>query len=387
MRLSFALLLGITASAPGAAVGEPVAVQARAHRAFRPVRSPEVRPDGSVTFRFRAPDAKTVSLLREGRAPERMKAGEDGVWSFSTAPLAPGYYVYSFLAGDVPLADPSNEQSTEVVVGGHESLLHVPGPATLPWEARDLPHGTLHRHAYTSAAIGEARSYWVYTPPGFEAAGAKRYPLLYLLHGVMNTATAWLTAGRADVILDNLIAEGRAKPMIVVFPAGYGFANAPDQIGELFTAATDQRKVLEVFTITLLEEIGPQVERAYPVEPGREARAIAGLSMGGAQALYVGLNHPDRFAWIGAFSAAVPLFAAGYGACFPAPGTGAKPRLLWLSVGREDFLLAPNRHLGAWLRSKGLTVTAVENPGLHEWPVWHRDLAAFAPLLFQAQAN
>lgn len=389
----------------------PAPAKTQAPRMFRAVRSPAVYADGSVTFRFYAPGAKKVLLVRDGVAPVKMCLGPhgfagtsspnvpsrnaldapqglldaSGVWSLTTTPLAPDFYTYFFIVDGVPMADPSNTLATEVAVGGHESILHVPGPDSLSWEARDIPHGTLHRHEYTSATLAESRSYWVYTPPGFDPASQKKYPVLYLLHGVMDTDTAWIAAGRANVILDNLIERGQAKPMIVVFPLGYGFSKVPDRVGDLLLNAVNQRQVMDVFAAALLDEICPQVERIYPLEKDRESRAIAGVSMGGAQALHIGLNHLDRFAWIGSFSGAFPMFAEGYGAFFPHLETEASPRLrlFWISIGTEDFLLGSNREFNAWLESKGVRFTGVETPGAHEWPVWHRNLAAFAPLLFK----
>lgn len=363
----------------------PASAKTQAPRMFRAVRSPEVHGDGSVTFRFYAPGAKNVLLARDGGTPVKMSQDGSGSWSLTTAPLAPDFYTYFFIVDGVPTADPSNTLAAEVAVGGHESILHVPGPDSLSWEARDIPHGTLHRHEYTSHAVAESRPYWVYTPPGFDSTSRKKYPVLYLLHGVMDTGTAWITAGRANVILDNLIERGQAKPMIVVFPLGYGFPDVPDRVGDILLNAVNQRKVMDVLATTLLDEVGPQVERTYPVEKGRESRAIAGVSMGGAQALYIGLNHPDRFAWIGSFSGAIPMFAAGYGAFFPHLDAEASPRLrlFWVSIGTEDFLLGSNREFTAWLKSKGVRFTGLETPGSHEWPVWHRNLAAFALLLFK----
>ncbi len=369
----------------GAAFAQtPAITKPQAPRLFRMVRSPEVHADGRVTFRFYAPGAKNVLLVRDGGTPVKMSLDGSGAWSMTTAPLSPEFYTYFFVVDGVPTADPSNTLATEVAVGGHESILHVAGPKALAWQARDIPHGILHRHEYSSTAVAESRQYWVYTPPGFNKASRKKYPVLYLLHGVMETGTAWITAGRANVILDNLIERGQAEPMLVVFPLGYGFPDFPDRVGDLLLNAVNQRAVMGIVATTLLEEIGPQVESSYPVEKGRESRAIAGVSMGGAQAMYIGLNHPDRFAWIGSFSAAIPMFAEGYGAFFPQLAAAVDPRLrlFWIAIGTEDFLLDSNREFSAWLKLKGTRFTKIETPGGHGWSVWHRDLAAFLPLLF-----
>jgi enterochelin esterase-like enzyme len=352
----------------------------------RAVRSPEVHADGRVTFRFRAPGAKKSVLVLDGAAPALMLPDENGVWSFTTAVLAPDFYRYYFVVDDVALADPSNPLAKTVAVGGHESMVHVPGSDSLSWEVRDIPHGVLHRHEYHSVTVGESRAYWVYTPPGYNSEAPRRYPVLYLLHGVMEDSTAWVTAGRANVILDNLIERGLAKPMLAVFPLGYGFANVPDRVGDLLNGTVKQQQVMDVFAKSLVNEVMPQVERNYRVEKGRQSRAIAGLSMGGSQAIYIGLNHLDQFAWIGSFSAASIMFIPGYEKYFPNLGAGAHPRfrLFWVSVGTEDFLLSANRRFTAWLQSKNVQFTGIETPGGHAWMVWRRNLTEFAPLLFQS---
>lgn len=379
-RLALSLSLAVAVALSGAPAAR---AQGAAPRFGRAVRSPEVAPDGRVTFRFRAPGAKQVVLAREGAAPALMRLDESGgVWSLTTDALAPDFYAYFFVVDGVALADPANPLAKPVAVGGAESLAHVPGPDSLPWEERDVPHGALHRHEYASAAVGERRAYVVYTPPGFDPASRERYPVLYLLHGVMEDETAWTAAGRANVILDNLIARGAAPPMIVVFPLGYGFGDVPDRVGDMLTGVADQRRVMDVFARTLVDEVVPRVERDYPVRRGPESRAVAGVSMGGAQALYVGLTRPDRFAWVGAFSPATIMFGADFDMFFPSLG-GVRPRLVWSSVGADDFLLGSNRAFGAWLDAKGVRSTRTETPGDHAWTVWRRDLAAFAPLLFR----
>lgn len=352
----------------------------------RAVRSPEIHSDGRVTFRFPAPAAKKVVLVLDGVAPALMNLDPNGVWTLTTAALAPDFYNYYFVVDDVALADPANPLAKSVVVGGHESIVHVPGPDSLIWEVRNVSHGVLHQHEYHSATIGESRTYLVYTPPNYDPEAKKKYPVLYLLHGVMEDETAWITAGQANVILDNLIERGRAKPMIVVFPLGYGFANAPDRVGDLLMGTVNQQQVMDRFASSLIDEIIAQVERNYRVEQDREARALAGLSMGGSQAVYIGLNHLDRFAWIGSFSAATIMFGFDYGKFFPnlSVDLNAQLRLFWTSVGTEDFLLNAHRHFITWLKSKNVKFTGLEMAGKHEWTVWRRNLSEFVPLLFQS---
>src|SRR3984893_5480939 len=188
--------------------------------------SPEVHANGSVTFRFRAPNAKEVKLGLEGAEAVAMQSDSQGVWSVTTAPLSPDYYGYSFIADGVRLIDPSN-QFLKPNLLATENAVHVPGPASLPWELNDVPHGEIHHHSYKSAVAGDDRDYYVYTPAGYDARAKKTYPVLYLLHGFSDDASGWTAVGRANVILDNLIAQGKAKAMIVVTPLGYGTMEFP----------------------------------------------------------------------------------------------------------------------------------------------------------------
>lgn len=377
----------MTALALVASAGSAQAVQPESLRAPRfgaDVRSPEVGRDGRVTFRLKAPGAQAVSLAREGEPRVRMRQDDRGIWSITTDSLPPDYYLYTFVVDGVAMADPANPLSNAVVVGGSASLVHVPGPAELPWEMNDVPHGALHQHAYRSSLFSETRDFWVYTPPGYDPAAARRYPVLYLLHGVMDDARAWTAAGRAHVILDNLIARGVATPMLLVMPLGYGFPQAPDRMADAFNLG-EQPRVMRAMTSSLLEEVIPEVERAYRVAGGREGRAIAGLSMGGAQALAIGLGHPERFSAIGSFSGALVMYGGRFEPWFPRVGgdSTVQRQLLWLACGTDDFLIGVNRYYADWLRTKGVRFTMTETPGAHTWTVWRRDLVAFALLLFR----
>ncbi len=355
----------------------------------QPLISPEVHSDRHVTFRFRAPNAKEVMLAREGNeSPLPMQKDEQGVWRVTTDPLEPDFYGYSFVADGVSLIDPSNPLIKPNLLHT-QSIVHVPGPASLPWEVNDVPHGTIHHHFYKSGVVGDVRDCYVYTPPGYDSkidlrpTAKKLYPVLYLLHGFSDDATAWAAVGRANVILDNLIAQGKAKPMIVVMPLGYG---APEILSHGFSAfhdATLVQRNLDKFRDALLTEVIPQVERAYRVLADRNSRAVAGLSMGGAESLYVGLSALDRFAWIGAFSSGG--LPEDFDALFPALDSkaNARLRLLWIACGMDDRLIDVNRKFRDWLKSKGIEHTDVETPGAHAWMVWRRNLASFALLLFQ----
>ena len=373
-----------------AASGDGQTPQPESHsqpRIGQATRSPEVQPDGRVSFRFRAPNAREVFLARDDAPQLAMTRGDQGIWSVTTAPLPPDLYSYMFVVDGVTLADPANPLCKPIITGGNESLVHVPGPYFLSWEDNDVPHGTLHLHRYRSADHRRGARVLVYTPPGYDPTARHRtYPVLYLLHGVMDDASAWTTAGRAAVILDNLIAQHQARPMLVVMPLGYGFTNVADRMALQFGGPSDQKKIMDVFTSSLLAEVIPQVERAYLVTQDRAARAIAGLSMGGSQALYIGLNHLDCFAWIGSFSGAFIMYGASYEKWFPdlSVQTNRRLSLLWLACGTDDFLFGANRKCRDWLQAKQVRFTAIDTPSAHTWPVWRRNLTEFVPLLFQA---
>ena len=262
-------------------------------------------------------------------------------------------------------------------------MVHVPGPPSLPWEMNDVPRGEIHHHFYASGVAGDQRDFYVYTPPGYDPAAKTTYPVLYLLHGYSDDASGWTAVGRANVILDNLIAQGKAKPMIVVMPLGYGTMEIIT-LGWGAWSHTDVRdKNFSNFREALLTEVMPKVESEYRITKDRNSRAIAGLSMGGSESLLTGLNNLDKFAWIGAFSSGgIPDdFEKDF------PGLDAKAnqqlRLLWIACGTEDRLITVNRNLREWLKSKGIQHTDIETPGMHTWMVWRRNLAEFAPLLFR----
>jgi enterochelin esterase family protein len=347
-----------------------------------PLISPDAHADGSVTFRFRAPNAHEVELVREGAEPQAMQKDDQGVWSATTAPLAPDYYGYSFVADGVRLIDPSNYLLKPNLLTT-ENAVHVPGSLSLPWELNDVPHGEIHHHFYKSAVAGDDRDYYAYTPPGYDSAAKKTYPVLYLMHGFSDDASGWTAVGRANVILDNLIAQGNAKPMIVVMPLGYGTMEFP-HLGWGSWSHTELRDTnFKKFSEALLTAVMPQVDKEYRVTQNRDARAIAGLSMGGSESLLTGLNNLDKFSWVGAFSSGgIP---DNFQKDFPSLDAKANQQLhlLWIACGAEDRLITVNRNLREWLKSKGVKATEIETPGMHTWMVWRRNLAEFAPLLFR----
>jgi enterochelin esterase-like enzyme len=350
--------------------------------------SPEVHPDRTVTFRFRDPNAKDVALNLEGVAkPQPMAKNDQGVWSVTTQPLEPDYYGYSFEADGVHLLDPSNTLMKPNLLS-QSNEVHVPGSPPADWETTEVPHGVVHHHFYHSAVVGDDRDFFVYTPPGYDPNAAASYPVFYLQHGYSDGADGWVAVGRANFILDNLIAQGKVKPMLIVMALGYG---APEVLQRGFGAFRDPSLIqrnMDKFGEALITEVIPQVEKIYRVKADREDRALAGLSMGGAESLYVGLNHLDHFAWIGSFSAGG--LGDKYDTEFPALNSGANAQLhlLWIACGTEDRLIEPNRKFREWLTSKGgVQHTDIETPGMHTWMVWRRNLIAFAPLLFQSQTH
>jgi enterochelin esterase family protein len=273
-----------------------------------------------------------------------------------------------------------------------------------------VPRGAIARHPFRSAVAGDDRDFFVYTPAGYDAHRAQRYPVLYLLHGLGDDAERWLTGGGgANNILDNLIAQRKAVPMIVVAPLGYGTSRGP--------AGGRTAENITGYTKILLDEVMPMVDKAYNVSRKREERAIAGLSMGGAESLYVGLNHLDTFAWIGAFSSAPMLWPPAVAAAAPpstaGPGSGrgrtppaidpaafpktfpaldasanSRIRMLWIVCGTADGLIGVNRQFKDWLRSKGVRFTEDEVPDVgHVWPLWRQNLTDMVPRLFQAKAK
>ena len=360
-----------------------LAATAQAQTPPAPLVSPEVHADKSVTFRFRAPNDKEVAVSLEGvPKPFPMQKDDLGVWSVTTGPLAPDYYGYTIIADGVGMFDPSNHAVKPNFLG-RSSIVHVPGPASLSWETGNVPHGEIHHHFYKSGVVGDDRDFYVYTPPGYDPRGKQTYPVLYLLHGFSDDASAWTAVGRANVILDNLIAQGKAKPMLVVMPLGYG---APEVLSRGFGAFRDRAltdRNFDRFREAFLTEVIPRVEDEYLVIKDRNSRAIAGLSMGGSESLLTGLKTLDKFGWIGAFSSGG--ITEDFDKEFPAldAKSAEQLRLLWIACGTDDRLIDINRKIRAWLATKNIKHADIETPGAHTWMVWRRNLTEFSSLLFR----
>ena len=367
-------------------------------RGAAPVRSPEVASDGRVTFRLRAPNAKEVAVAFTGqRLP--MQRDDQGIWSTTSGPLSADYYAYSFQVDGTTINDPSNRQ-VQTSFGSFQSLFVVPGPE--PWfPAADVSRGAVARHSFRSTVANDTRDFFVYTPPGYDPRRSSPYPVVYLLHGLGDDAERWMNGGAANVILDNLIAGGKTVPMVVVTTLGYGVSNGP--------AGAMTPESMTGYTKSLLTEVMPAVERAYHVSRRREERAIAGLSMGGAQTLYTALNNLDKFSWMASFSGAFVMWPRDVPAQGPPPGgrgRGGVPsldpavfartfpqldakansqiRTLWITCGTADSLIGVNRQFKEWLRSKGVQFTEEEAPDVaHVWPYWRKNFSEFAQSVFR----
>jgi len=353
-----------------------IAIQAQTPPA---VQSPEVQPDGEVTFRLFDPGAKEVLLNFEGAPkPSSMTRDDSGLWSITVGPLDPDLYGYGFIADGVNLLDPNNPTIKPNLIQP-QNVVEVNGATPQLWNVAEVPHGVIHHHFFKSKVVGDQRDFYVYTPPAFDPKAKTKYPVLYLLHGYSDSADGWTAVGKANAILDNLIAQGKVKPMIVVMPLGYG---TPEMLKNPWERNSLRVKNYERFQTVLLTEVMPQAEALYPISAKRTDHAIAGLSMGGAESLLTGLNHPDKFAWIGAFSQG--QFGTTADVAFPALDAkqAAQLRTLWIACGTSDRLIDDNRKFKTWLKSKDIAFTDIETPGAHTWMVWRRNLINFTPLLF-----
>lgn len=340
-----------------------------------PVVSPEIQADRSVTFRIKAPQAKEVVVRGQwAKAPLALSKGEHDVWSGTSTPIAAGVWEYSLVVDGVAMIDPGNS-AIKPMREPRTSILTLAGTPPELWDFQDVPHGTVHSHVYQSQAFGSPREVSIYTPPGYESSTAV-YPLLVLQHGSGDNQSTWTAHGKAHFIFDNLIAAKRAQPMVVLMLNGHAPAasRAEDPAQRWLQSMEGFRKELTLDAL-------PLVERLYRVAKQPDQRAIAGLSMGGGQALGAGLTI-DGFGWIGAFSAAAPPTSMIDAALANNAATNARLRLLWIAIGKDDFLLERNTTFIALLKDKGVTHEYLLTEGDHSWPVWRRYLGEFVPRLF-----
>ncbi|HUA58647.1 MAG TPA: alpha/beta hydrolase-fold protein [Verrucomicrobiae bacterium] len=398
------------------------------------VTSPEVLPDGHVTLRLLAPNAQNVTLSagdvpREafppspadaaaqpgpGRGGFALHKGDNGVWEIAFGPVPPGEYRYVFsVDGASNLQDPRNTSVSQSNTQNW-SLFYVPGADFM--DVRDVPHGAVASVTYYSKTLKKFRRMHVYTPPGYETSNRK-YPVFYLLHGAGDCDDSWTSVGRANFILDNLIADGKAKPMIVVMPAGHTTQTQGGGRGAARGAApaanTPRRPQFDDdFVEDFNNDILPYAESHYRIQADRAHRAIAGLSMGGGQTLYISIPHLDKFAYIGVYSSG--LFGipgagggrgrGGAGAAAPAENPGPNPvtvweeenkanldnpalkkglKLFWFSTGKDDGLISTSKATVDLLKKHGFDPVFEESTGAHTWINWRNYLNEFAPRLFQ----
>jgi len=361
---------------------------------------PRVDKAGRVEVRLKAPDATKVRLNFWSGPKIDMLKQADGFWTITTERLAPGLHYYTLVIDGVEMNDPASH----AFFGGskHASAVEVPEPGVDYYDIRAVPHGQVREVWYDSKATGTWRHALVYLPPGYEEQTKARYPVLYLQHGGGEDETGWIRQGRANFILDNLIAAGNCKPMIVVMAYGYarsaGYA-APDLTGkpfgspEMMKAMQDMAKAFED---DVTQALIPFVDATYRTIADRDHRAMAGLSMGGMQTFQITLNHLDLFSYIGGFSGAgglqmisgqAPDWKSAYNGVFADPAVFAKKvHLLWLGVGtvEPERMRDGIRKFHTALTEAGIQHIYWESPGTdHEWQTWRRDLKDFAPRLFQ----
>jgi enterochelin esterase family protein len=354
------------------------------------VVSPEVSSDHKITFRILAPKVESVRLTG-GDIPglgqgSQMTKGTNGVWEVTIGPINPGAYRYNFNVDGVSVIDPRNPATSESN-NNTWSLVNVPGADWM--DTMDVPHGAVASVTYYSTALKRFRRLHVYTPPGYEL-GKGKFPVFYLLHGAGDSDDSWTSVGRAGFILDNLIAAKKAKPMLIVMPAGHAGAF---RMG-------GPRPAVDEFAQDFLDNIMPLIEKNYRVYTDRKSRALAGLSMGGGQTLNIGIPNLEKFAYLGVYSSGVfGITGGGRGGSTNAPAgpsfeeqhraklDDAKLkkglRLFWFATGKDDFLVATSRATVEMFKKHGFDVVYKETDGAHTWINWREYLNEFAPQLFQ----
>ena len=358
--------------------------------------SPEINADNTVTFRLLAPGAQNVEITGDFLKPEdggsaKMNKGDDGLWTYTTpAPLAPELYSYSFLADGVRTMDPSNVYAIRDVATVTNVFL-IDGDRAHLYKVNDVPHGTVSRVWYDSPGLGLNRRMTIYTPPGYEDS-KESYPVFYLLHGAGGDEEAWIALGRTAQILDNLIAEGKAEPMIVVMTNGNPTQQAaPGETSEGFIRPTmDISRMNRGEFETSFPDVVSYIDSHYRTKADKAHRAIAGLSMGGFHSLHTSKLYPDMFDYIGLFSAAIFPFEGRDGADVYQDMEGKlktqfekKPKLYYIAIGDQDFLYEDNVKFRKLLDEKGYPYTYYESPDGHIWKNWRIYLTEFAPKLFK----
>lgn len=342
--------------------------------------SPDVKSDNMVTFRFQSKTAKDVSVSAQfEKAPVKMSRDTSGIWSVTLGPVKPDIYPYNFIVDGTSVADPKNS-AIFPNEGFQSSLVEIPGSSRLVHTVRNVPHGTVSYRYYQSPELG-TRPVVIYTPPGYERDSKTKYPVLYLLHGTTDTEETWTKVGRANIILDNLIAEGKAKPMIIVMPYGRAYPLISKSSGSLRTWEN-----LQAFKTDFLNNLLPFVEQNYRIKADRDNRAIAGFSGGGGETLFLGLNNPELASWICGFAPGMlkEEFDRNNAGAFKDPAqTNQRLKLFWIGVGKEDMLYPIVSEYIEVLKSKGIKHETFITDGGHTWMNCKRYLATIAEKLFK----
>ncbi len=360
------------------------------------INSPEINPDNSVTFQLLAPNADEVKLSGDWMKPEgmvpasvAMTKGDKGVWSYTTEPLGSELYSYSFSVDGLKTTDPNNPFLIRDVASVTNIFIVGGGQADL-YKVNDIPHGTIAKRWYDSPGLGMDRRITIYTPPGYESSNEK-YPVLYLLHGAGGDEEAWISLGRSAQILDNLIAQGKAQPMIMVMPNGNVIQDAAPGEGSkgFYKPQFMIEKTMDGTYEANFMDIVKFVESNYRVKADKAHRAIAGLSMGGFHSYHISRYYPNMFDYVGLFSAALMPREDATGKVYnDIDGTLKKQmengyKLYWIGIGKEDFLYKANQEYRQKLDSMGMKYTYMETDGGHIWKNWRVYLSVYAPLLFQ----
>ncbi|WP_439489389.1 esterase [Algoriphagus sp.] len=394
LLLSFLLLflIGITAQAQEALFGA------------QQITSPEIHKDSRVTFRMFAPNAEKVQVTgdflptvkmetpmgeMDGPGSADLTKDDKGIWSFTTESLDPELYSYSFIVDGLKITDPNNPFLIRDVASVTNVFLVGEGQAAL-YKVKDVPHGSVTRRWYDSPGLGMDRRLTVYTPPGYEQSKEK-FPVLYLLHGAGGDEEAWIALGRTAQIMDNLIAQGKAKPMIVVMPNGNVIQDAAPGEGSegMYKPAFMIPKTMDGTYEANFMDIVKFIESNYQVKSDKTNRAIAGLSMGGYHTMHISRFYPDTFDYMGLFSAAImPREDATNSVYSDIEGTLKTQmdngyKLYWIAIGKTDFLYDANKEYRAKLDAMGMPYEYIESEGGHIWRNWRVYLTQFAPLLFQ----
>jgi enterochelin esterase-like enzyme len=360
---------------------------------------PTIQPDRTITFKLNAPQARAVQVEGGdglGAGPFKMTRGADGLWTVTTPPAVPGFHYYWFMLDGVRVNDPASR--TYIGYNLETSGIEVPEAGADYYAIRDVPHGTVREQWYFSKLTGHWRHAMVYTPPGYDQNLKTRYPVLYLQHGSGEDETGWTRQGKANFILDNQIAAGKTQPLIVVMDRGYATDNA-----SVRAPLQDIATAFGAFENVVLHELIPTIDSSYRTIADREHRAMAGLSMGGMQTLFITLRHPETFAWIASLSGPIIPDMSGnrsfndgvaetfdpqtaYAGAFAHPAEfNRKFKLFWLGVGTaEPAQFHGITQAAKALKAAGVNVVYFESAGTaHEWQTWRRDLNDLAPRLFR----